>query len=203
VIKLYTNPSSPFGRKAMIAAIETGLDSKLQIINVNPWESTPELVRVNPLSKIPVLVTDEGDAIFDSSAVCDYMDALDGHHRLLPAEPAARLRALRRQSLADGMLDAAIVVLLNRAQKPERVHRGYVARQEQAIERTLDCLERDAGELHDGFNLGHIALVCALDFLSVDQIVDWRPKRDALAAWLANMHKRPSVMRTRPPPRTA
>jgi glutathione S-transferase len=202
-MKFFTNPSSPFGRKAMIAAIETGIDTRLQVINVNPWESTPELLRVNPLSKIPALVTAEGDTIFDSPAVCDYLDALDGHHRLLPADPTARLKALQRQSLADGLLDAAIVVLLNRAQKPERVHRGYVARQEQAIERTLDWLERDAGTLHDGFNLGHIALVCALDFLSVDQIVDWRPKREALAAWLANMHKRPSVMRTRPPARAA
>lgn len=198
-MKLFTNPSSPFGRKAMIALFETGLDSKVQVIEVNPWESGPELLRVNPLSKIPVLVSDEGDSIFNSAAVCDYLDTLAGNHRLLPAEPTARLRTLRRQALADGLLDAAIVILLNRAQKPERVHRGYVARQEQAIERTLDSLERDAGELHDGFNLGHIALVCALDFLSVDQVVDWKPKREALASWLANMHKRPSVMRTRPP----
>jgi glutathione S-transferase len=157
------------------------------------------LLRVNPLSKIPVLVTDDGDSIFDSSAVCDYIDAHDGRHRLLPAEPAARLKALRRQSLADGILDAAIVILLNRAQKPERVHRGYVTRQEQAIARTLDCLERDAAELHDGFNLGHISLVCALDFLSVAQVVDWRPRHDALAEWLSHMHKRPSVVRTHPP----
>ena len=132
-MKLYSNPSSPFGRKALICAIETGLDARLTVLDVNPWDSTPELLRHNPLSKVPVLVNDEGDAIFDSSAVCDYLDALDGHHRLLPAEPSARLQALRRQALADGMLDAAIVVLLNRAQKPERVHRGYVARQEQAI----------------------------------------------------------------------
>lgn len=200
-MKLYSNPSSPFGRKALICAIETGLDARLTVLDVNPWDSTPELLRHNPLSKVPVLVNDEGDAIFDSSAVCDYLDALDGHHRLLPAEPSARLQALRRQALADGMLDAAIVVLLNRAQKPERVHRGYVARQEQAIERALDVLERDAGELHDGFNLGHIALVCALDFLSRDQVVDWHPKREALAEWLGRMHKRPSVMRTRPPAR--
>ncbi|MGE0151084.1 MAG: glutathione S-transferase N-terminal domain-containing protein [Reyranellaceae bacterium] len=202
-MRLYTNPSSPFGRKAMICAIETGLDGRIEVLNVNPWDSAPELLRVNPLSKIPVLVTADGDAIFDSPAVSDFMDALDGRHRLLPAEPALRLKALRRQALADGMLDAAVVILLNRAQKPERVHRGYVARQEQAIERALDRLERDAGELHDGFNLGHIALVCALDFLSVDQVVDWKPKCEALAEWLSHMHKRPSVMRTRPPPRAA
>ncbi|MGE3907272.1 MAG: glutathione S-transferase N-terminal domain-containing protein [Reyranellaceae bacterium] len=197
-MKLYTNASSPFGRKASICAIETGLDARVESVSVNPWESTPELLRLNPLSKIPVLVTDEGDAIFNSSAVCDYIDALDGHHRLLPADPAARLRALRRQALADGMLDSAVVILLNRAQKPERVHRGYVARQEQSIGRALACLERDAAELHDGFNLGHIALVCALDFLNVANVVDWQPGHEALAEWLARMHKRPSVARTRP-----
>ncbi len=198
-MKLYTNPSSPFGRKAVISAIETGLDAAMQIVNLNPWESAPELLRVNPLSKIPVLITEDGDSIFDSPAVCDYIDARDGHGRLLPADPAKRLRALRRQALADGILDAAVVILLNRAQKPERVHRGFVARQEQAIDRTLAALESDCGALHDGFNLGHIALVCALDFLSVAQLVDWKPRHEALAEWLDHMHKRPSVARTHPP----
>jgi glutathione S-transferase len=202
-MKLYTSPSSPFGRKVVMSAIETGMDSRMQMLTINPWESSPELLRANPLSKIPVLVTDEGLSIFDSSAVCDYIDARDGHHRLLPADPTARLHTLRRQSLADGMLDAAVVILLNRAQKPERVHRGFVARQEQAIARTLECLERDTAELHDGFNLGHIALVCALDFLSVAQVVDWKPKHEKLAEWLSRMHKRPSVARTHPPAPTA
>lgn len=198
-MKLYTHPASPFGRKAVISAIETGLDAAMQIVDVNPWDSAPELLRVNPLSKVPVLIAKNGDSIFDSPAVCDYIDARHGHHRLLPAEPEARLRALRRQALADGMLDAAVAILLNRMQKPERVHRGFVARQEQAIARTLAELESHAGALHDGFNLGHIALVCALDFLSVAQVVDWKPEHEALAEWLDHMHKRPSVARTHPP----
>ena len=198
-MKLFTSPASPFGRKAAICALETGLDARIETVNVNPWESPPELLRVNPLSKIPALVTDDGDTVLDSPAVCDCMDAIDGRHRLIPAEPGARLRALRRQALADGILDSAIVILLNRAQKPERVHRGYVQRQEQSIARALDALEREAPELRDGFNLGHIALVCALDFLSVANVVDWKPRHEALAEWLSRMHKRPAVARTRPP----
>lgn len=199
-MKLYTNPSSPFGRKAVIAAIETGLDGHIECITVNPWDSTLELLKVNPLSKIPALVTDRGECIFDSPAVCDYLDTLAGTGRLLPPDAAQRALALRRQALGDGMLDSAVVILLNRAQKPERVHRGYVARQDASIARALDALERDADALHGGFNLGHITLVCALDFLTIAGVLEWEDRYPGLARWLQHMRARPSVARTHPPP---
>jgi glutathione S-transferase len=199
-VKLYTNPSSPFGRKAVIAAIELGQFDAMDIIDINPWESTAELLAANPLSKIPALVTDHGETVFNSPAVCDYLNALDGKHRLLPLDAGKRATSLRRQSLADGMLDSAIVIMLNRQQKPERVHRGYVARQEATIARSLDLLENEAPRLHDGFDLGHIALICALDFLTIAKVADWESEHPALSAWLGAMRQRPSVKRTHPPP---
>lgn len=199
-MKLYTHPGSPFGRKAVIAAIETGLDGQVELVTINPWESPPELVAANPLSKIPALVADDGTAILDSPAVCDFLDTLHGKHRLIPADPVPRARALRRQALGDGLLEAAFVILLNRAQKPERVHRGLVARQEAAIARTLGRLEAETDGMHDGFNLGHISLVCALDFLSVADVLEWQGAHPHLVDWLERLHDRPSVARTHPIP---
>lgn len=192
---LYTSPASPFGRKVAISITELGLDNAIKKIDCNPWESGPDLLAANPLSKIPTLVMEDGAAFYDSGVICDFLDVREGHHRLLPADPAARATALRRHALADGILDAAIVVLLNRAQKPERVHRGFVARQEQIIARALAALDKEARALHGHFDLGHIAIICALDFLSHSNIAEWRDAHPALAQWLDAIHKRPSVAR--------
>jgi glutathione S-transferase len=194
-LTLYTSPASPFGRKVAIALTELGMDNAVKKIDCNPWESGAELLAANPLSKIPTLVLEDGTALYDSGVVCEHLNARDGRHRLLPADPAARVTALRRQALADGMLDAAIIIMLNRAQKPERVHRGFVVRQEQIIARAFEALEKEAQALHGHFDLGHVAIVCALDFMSHSNIAEWRDQRPKLAQWLDAIHKRPSVAR--------
>lgn len=192
---LYTSTASPFGRKVAIALTELGIEDKFRKVDCNPWESGEELLAANPLSKIPTLVLDDGRALYDSSVICDWLDVRDGRHRLLPADAGARATALRRQALADGMLEAALVILLNRAQKPERVHRGYVARQEKIIARAFEALDKQAKSLLGQFDLGHIAILCALDFISHSNILDWRDRHPALAQWLDAIHKRPSVTR--------
>jgi len=197
-VKLYTHPASPFGRKVAMALIELGMDGTTELVTINPWQSTPEMLAANPLSKIPALLTDQGINLFNSAAICDYLDALDASHRLLPAPLPARARALHRQALADGIMEASVIVLLNRLQKPERVHRTMVARQQAGIARAVDALEQQAGALSDGFDLGHIAVICALDFLTTGTIADWQADHPLLASWLAATRSRPSVARTKP-----
>jgi glutathione S-transferase len=197
-MKLYTHAASPFSRKVHIALIELELDSSTELVSTNPWQSTPEMLAANPFSKIPALLTDEGVNLFSSAAICDYLDALDGRHRLLPAALLQRARALQRQALADGMMEAGVVILLNAMHKPERVHRTMVTRAQSGIGRALDTLERDAASLDDGFDLGHIALICALDFLVVAKLVDWQADHPRLAAWLAAQQRHSSVTQTKP-----
>jgi glutathione S-transferase len=199
-VKLYTHPASPFSRKVQIALIELGLDQQTETVRINPWQSTPEMLAANPFSKIPALLTDQGVNLFNSATICDYLDALDGRHRLLPASLRQRASALQRQALADGMMEAGVVVLLNGMHKPERVHRTMVARSQSGIGRALDGLERDAAQLEDGFDIGHTALVCALDFLTVAQLVAWQAEHPHLASWLQRMHGRPSILATEPKP---
>ena len=197
-MKLHTHPASPFSRKVEIALIELDLDASTERVRTNPWQSSPEMLAANPLSKIPALLTDHGVSLFNSAAICDYLDALDGRHRLLPKDLPQRARALHRQALADGMMEAGVVILLNAMHKPERVHRTMVARSQAGIARALDVLEREAAGLSDGFDLGHVALVCALDFLTVAKLVVWEREHPQLASWLVTTRRRPSVASTEP-----
>src|SRR6516165_7432240 len=98
-MKLHWSPRSPFVRKVMIAAHETGLVDLWTCVRTVVAMTAPNaaLLPDNPLSKIPTLVLDDGSALYDSGVICEYLDALDGKPQLFPAEGAARLIALRRQ----------------------------------------------------------------------------------------------------------
>src|SRR4051794_1425852 len=106
-MKLHWSPRSPFVRKVMIFARETGLVDRLTCVRTIVAMNAPNtaLFPDNPLSKIPTLVLDDGSPLYDSGVICGYLDTLHDGTRLYPAEGAARWTALRRQALGDGFLD--------------------------------------------------------------------------------------------------
>jgi glutathione S-transferase len=110
-MKLHWSPRSPFVRKVMIVAHERGIADRLDCVRTVAAMTTPhaELMKDNPLSKIPTLVLDDGTVLYDSPVICEYLDALDGKPQLFPPERAARLIALRRQALGDGFLDLLVL----------------------------------------------------------------------------------------------
>jgi glutathione S-transferase len=199
-MKLHWSPRSPFVRKVMIVAHERGLLDRLACVRTVAAMTTPhaELMRDNPLSKIPTLVLDDGTALYDSPVICEYLDALDGRPQLFPAAREPRLVALRRQALGDGFLD--LLVLARNEQlrdEPSEIYLKSAAVRSAAV---LDALEREAPALAaSGFDIGHIAIGCALsylDFRFADQ--DWRKKRPNLARWHSGFAARASVEATRP-----
>src|ERR1700759_1413797 len=97
----------PLCRKVMACAIIRGLDGQIEKIPTNPHVSPPDLIADNPLSKVPCLVTDDGVPLFGSQLICEYLDSLGDELPLFPNRGAPRWRALRFQSLGDGILDAA------------------------------------------------------------------------------------------------
>src|SRR5271168_569719 len=109
-MKIFYNPASPFVRKCLICAQELGVFDRLELVPAvaHPVNRDPSLVAVNPLAKLPTLVTDEGAVLYDSRVICEYLNSL-GDGRLLPARGAARWQVLVDQSLADGMMDAAVL----------------------------------------------------------------------------------------------
>ena len=130
-MKLHWSPRSPFVRKVMIVAHERGLADRITRVRTVAATSKPhaELMKDNPLSKIPTLALDDGMVIYDSPVISEYLDELDGTPKLFPKEPKARLEALRRQALGDGFLD--LLVLLRDERAVERIQDG-IARFEAA-----------------------------------------------------------------------
>jgi glutathione S-transferase len=199
-MKLHWSPRSPFVRKVMIVAHERGLIDRLNCVRTVAAMTTPhaELMRDNPLSKISTLVLDDGTVLYDSPVICEYLDALDSKPQLFPIEREPRMRALRRQALGDGFLDLLVLARNERLrEQPSQLHLTSAAVRTAAV---LDSLEPEAGALAaSAFDIGHIAIGCALsylDFRFADQ--DWRKDHPRLASWHAGFAARPSVEATRP-----
>jgi glutathione S-transferase len=201
-MKLHWSPRSPFVRKVMIVAHETGLAGRLQCVRTVAamTKPHPELMIDNPLSKIPTLVLDDGTVLYDSAVICEYFDGLHDGAKLFPPSPRERITALRRQALGDGLLDALILwrgeILRPAEQRSQTYLASFAARNEAA----LAALEREAPDLgSSAFSIGHVALGCALaylDFRFDDR--QWRKDHPRLAAWHATFVARPSVRATEP-----
>ncbi|MGA8050147.1 MAG: glutathione S-transferase [Burkholderiales bacterium] len=201
-MKLWYSPASPFARKVRVSAIELGLAARIELVQTTVVPSKPneDLARENPLIKIPALRIDDGSVLYDSRVICEYLDALAGGGKLFPAAGAVRWQALRRQALGDGITDAGILRRYELAQRPEALHwPEWLAGQLAKMNYGLDAAEREAAGWGEAFDIGHIALACALgwiDFRFPDS--GWRATRPALGAWFTRVSQRPSLAQTMP-----
>ena len=149
-MKLHWSPRSPFVRKVMIVAHERGIVSRIECVRTVAASSKPhaELMKDNPLSKIPTLVLDDGTVIYDSPVISEYFDSLgelEDAPKLFPADPRVRLAALRRQALGDGFLDLLVLLRDERMRtQPSDAHLVSAAVRKRAI---LESLEQEATEL--------------------------------------------------------
>jgi glutathione S-transferase len=199
-MKLHWSPRSPFVRKVMVVVHELGLADRVTCVRTVAATTKPHaaLMQDNPLSKIPTLVLDDGTVIYDSPVICEYLDGLGGAPKLHPAEPGARLVALRRQALGDGFLDMLVLLRDERMRaSPSDAHKASAAARKAAV---LNSLDQEAEALAaTPFGIGHIAIGCALsylDFRYADE--DWRKDHPRIAAWHAAFATRPAVRATEP-----
>ena len=197
-MKLFHAPGSPFVRKVMACAIAREIDRQIAPIPVNPQLSPPELLAANPLSKIPCLLTTDGVALFDSPVICEYLDSIeDGTAPMFPRTGRARWVALKQQAMADGIMDAAVLRRGEGAKPQEPARDALLARQQAAIDRTLDQFERDPP--HKAIDIGTISVGCALGYLDFRfASAPWRPSRPNLAAWFEAFSANPCMSRTVP-----
>ena len=200
-MKLRYSPTSPYVRKVRIVLIETGLDKRVELVVTNPWAADTDLGDDNPIGKVPTLVDDEGHQVFDSRTIVDYLDAMHGGTRLVPNEGKARLVALTRQALGDGMLDAAVSWRVETFMRPEEKRwPWWLDRQLTVVRRGLDRLEAHAGEMTDFATVGDIAVACALGYIDFRLgHENWRANHPKLAVWFERQQKRPSMIETAPP----
>ena len=142
-MKLRYSPTSPFVRKVWVMALETGLDDRIERIQVSPV--SPDDIRnsPSPLGKIPCLETDDGLVLYDSPVICEYLDTLHQGPRVFPGDGPPRWEALRQQALCDGILDAAVLRRLEHL-RPETLRSpDWVALQEDTVRRSVAVLAND------------------------------------------------------------
>jgi glutathione S-transferase len=199
-MKLFHTPASPFARKVRACAISRGIDRQIELVGVNPWNASADLLAANPLSKVPCLVTADGVALFDSPVICEFLDSIDslaGALPLFPRSGGARWRALKFQALADGIMDAAVIRRRELGRPREVARDENIARQKMLVEGAVDLLERDLP--HQTLDIGSIAVACALGYLDFRWAVNpWRPGHPLLAAWYAEFAENPGIAGTVP-----
>src|ERR1700722_5677603 len=157
----------------MACAITRGLDKRIEKVAPNPHVSPADLVADNPVSKVPCLVTDDGLSLFGSQLICEYLDSLGEEMPLFPEHGAARWRALKLQSLGDGILDAAVPCRGEQGRPSEAARDAAIERYKAAISRSVDVLEADPPHRH--VDIGSITVACALGYLDFRFASDaWR-----------------------------
>ncbi len=198
-MKLRMSITSPFVRKCLIVAIEAGLDAQIERVPTSPWAPDTDLPKDNPLNKIPTLITDGGEVLYDSPVICEYLDSLHGGRKLIPVSGGERWRHLRLAALGDGIMDAAVQIRIETAIRPEdRRWPQWIERQTGAITRGLAGLEAECGDWGDDFLIGQITVATALGYLDFRPIIAWRTAAPALAAWFTKVSARASISTTVP-----
>ena len=186
MMKLLSNPLSPYGRKVTIAMAVKGVSDRIEVVTIdtNPAEN-PDISRANPLAKIPALIIDGSTAIFDSHVICEYLDSLAQSPVLFPASGIERIRTLTLGSLADGILDAALLLVYEKRFRPEPIwHAPWTERQQGKIDRSLDFLEQNPPTWTASPDYGHLTLACALGYLDFRHEGKWRAGHPGLVVWL-------------------
>ena len=200
-LKLRHNPASPYVRKVMIVAHELGLAGKIALLDtvVSPVTTNATLADENPLMKIPALTTDDGDVLFDSPVICEYLDSLAGGGKVFPAPGKARWTALRQQALGDGILDALILCRYEIAARPEdKRFAGWTDGQMKKAHQGLAALDRE--DLSGPHTIGWVTAACTLGYLDFRFPHDgWRTRHSKLAEWYRGVEALPSMQATKPP----
>lgn len=182
---LRSSSASPFGRKVRIALALLELDGEVKLEAADVMNANDTVRQQNPLGKIPVLIAEDGTAIYDSRVVLEYLDHRAGGGRILPHDWSARLMALRLQALCDGILDAAILLVYEGRWRPSEKHEPkWIAHQSDKVRRAMTALAAAPPVLDTMPNVGQIACACVLGYLDLRFSGQWRADYPALVPWL-------------------
>ncbi len=195
---LRSTVTSPFGRKVRMAIEALGLGSRVTLVPADPLDESDTLRRENPLGKMPCLVLGDGSTIYDSGIIIEYLQDVAGTDRLLPLRGRDRYRTLTLARLADGIMDASILVVYESRFRPDLPHSPrWLAHQRGKIKRGLAAFEASP-PLPEKTDIVSIGLSCALGYLDWRKQVDWRPVYPGLINWLDRFSAHePAFERTR------
>ncbi len=203
-MKLIGAVTSPYARKVRIVMAEKKLD--YQFILEDVWSATTKISNSNPLGKVPCLVMEGGEALFDSRVIVEYLDTLSPVGKLIPSNGREKAEVKTWEALADGLCDAAILARLE-ATWPGRTDAqrssAWIDRQMGKIATSLKAMSQGLGERPFGagthFSLADVAVGCALGYLDLRfSQMDWRSENTNLAKLYDKLAARPSFVDTMP-----
>jgi len=200
-MKLIGSLSSPFVRKVRVVMSEKRIDYEFVIdLPSDPATRVPEF---NPLGKVPVLITDDGTRLFDSPVIVEYLDSISPVARLIPEPARQRIQVRRWEALADGILDAAVLLVQESRRPTELQSEAVIARQRAKIDRTLMFAATELGDKTwcsgETYSLADIALACALGFLDFRfRDIGWRARHPNLARHVDKLLALPPFLATVP-----
>ncbi|KQU73730.1 glutathione S-transferase [Aminobacter sp. DSM 101952] len=206
-MKLFYAPTSPYVRKVMVVAHEVQLVSSIELVTsgTTPLAGDEDLIAVNPLGKIPALLTNDGMCLFDSRVICEYLADQAESATLFGRQGQRNWQALMQQALGDGLLDAALLARYEMLMRPEGERSPqWRAAQLRKVEAALDRIEALLPEIGGEATIGTISFGCALGYLDFRfPELDWRAGRPAAARWFADFDARASMVATKPYDRVA
>ena len=201
-MKLYWSSRSPYARKVMAFAHEAGLADRIETARTLVSMTAPnrELMRVNPLAKIPTLITNDGMVLYDSSVICEYLDSLHAGEKLFPADPGRRWPALRWQALGNNMLDNLVPWRNERLRPQAQQSPETIAAFDLKIRNAVASLDTDADALaRTAVGIGHVVIAVALGYIDFRfSDLAWRQGGHRIAAWHETFAQRSSMQATLP-----
>lgn len=186
MLTLRSSPATPFGRKVSMSLGVLGMTDQVQVVNADTLSASDSLREQNPLGKIPTLILEDGESVYDSRVIIDYLNERDGRGILIPNSGIERMRVLRDQALADGLLDASILkVYEGRFRPPEHHVQTWLDHQQGKIDRGLSFAESALSAPREGLpHIGEITLACALGYMDFRFAGSWRTRCPKLVLWL-------------------
>lgn len=199
-MKLIGSNSSPYVRKVRIVLAEKKIDYQYELEDV--WSPDSTIQQLNPLGKVPTLIMDDGGALFDSRVIAEYLDSLTPVHRLVPPNGRSRVEVKTWEVLADGLLDAAVLMRMEQTQRNDSQRSpAWIARQMAKVEASLEAMSHalaDKAWCVDGrYSLADISLGCALGYLDFRFAqLGWRAQFSNLARHAEKLFARQSFIDT-------
>lgn len=200
-MKLIASYTSPYARKVRVVMSEKRIDC--EFVEDNVWGPDPKATLYNPLTKIPILLLDDGTALYDSRVIAEYLDGVTPVSRLIPEGGRERALVKRWEALGDGIADAAIAVFIERKRPPAQQGAEWIARQIAKTETAIAAVARELGDrdyCHGvSLTLGDIAVACSLLWIEFRlPEMHWRTTYPNLKTWIEKIELRPSFSETKP-----
>lgn len=201
MMRLVIATPSPFARKVRVALLEKGI--AFEPIIDNPWQPDTHVGTRNPLGKVPALILDDGTVLHDSKVIVEYLETLGRPPTLIPSEPGQRVAHKQIEALADGVCDATVLIVLERARAPQQQSQDWIERQLHKVEQGTAALAMALGDRlafgQQPFGLAEIATGCALGYLSLRlPEFDWAARHPNLLRLHRTLQSRDSFTQTVP-----